>query len=122
MKKLLSYNLRGNTIIEVLIAMAILTFCSTLAVVIYLNIQKSSLPFFKIKAVELAEFYMRQSQDKKEFSDQTFTAEEFTVKRSVGTAGTFPDCYLLRILVFDGTKKKIHELSQVIYKGNERTF
>jgi hypothetical protein len=107
---------------EVLIAMGILTFCSALAVIIYLNIQKSTLPFFKIKAVELAEFYMKQSFDKKEFTDETFSAEEFTVKRNVGNMNNFPDCYLIRIVVFDGSKKKIHELDQAIHKSNERNF
>jgi len=107
---------------EVLIAMAILSFCSALAVIIYLNIQKSSLPFFKVKAVELAETYMKESFDKKEFADATFSAEEFTVKRHVFTSSDFPDCYLIRVIVFDGTKKKIHELEQLIYKGDEQRF
>ena len=122
MKKYFTYKLRGNTIMEVLIAMAILTFCSALAVIIYLNIQKSTLPFFKIKAVELAEFYMKQSFDKKEFTDETFSAEEFSVKRNVRNVNVFPDCYLIRILVFDGNRKKIHELDQVVHKSNERNF
>jgi hypothetical protein len=112
-----NYKLKGNTIVEVMIAMSILTFCSVLAVVIYINIQKSSLPFFKIKAVELGELYMTRSIEQKEFDDQTFSAEEFSVKRSVDISTDYSDCINIRILVFDGSKKKIHELTQLVFKG-----
>jgi type II secretory pathway pseudopilin PulG len=118
MLKLFKHKLKGNTIIEILIALAILSFCSSLAVVIYLNIQKSSKPFFKIKAVELAEFYMKDALDKNTFTEETFKAEGFTVKKQVKINGQFSDCYIIRVIVFDGTKKKIHELESSIYKGN----
>jgi len=118
MRQALNNKVKGNTIIEVLIAMAILAFCSSLAVVIYLNIQKSSLPFFKIKAVELAEQYMNKSVMNSEFTDEGFQAEEFTVKRTINSPQLYPDCYVLRILVFDSNKKKIHELEQIVLKRN----
>jgi hypothetical protein len=116
LKGILTYKIKGNTIIEVLIAMGILAFCSALAVVIYLNIQKSSMPFFKIKAVELAEFYMNKTIDEQNINEESFSAEEFTVKRTVSSINEYPDCYNIRILVFDGAKKKVHELEQVMYK------
>jgi len=122
MKKFAKYTLKGNTIIEVLIAMGILSFSSALAVLIYLNIQKSSLPFFKVKAIELAELNMQKAIANKEFSEETVAMEEFTVKRTMSSSNEFPDCFVLHVLVFDGTKKKIHELEQVIYKGNEKSF
>ena len=117
MTKLIEHKLKGNTIIEVLIALAILSFCSSLAVIIYSNLQKSSLPFFKVKAVELAEFYIKDALDKRTFTEETFKAEEFTVKKLVNTNELFSDCYTIRILVFDGTKKKIHELETSVYTG-----
>ena len=117
MKKIFKYSVKGSSIIEVLIAMAILAFCSALATVIYLNIQKSSLPFFKIKAVELAELYIKNATDSKELTDGSFKVEEFTVNRTISMCGNYPDCINVKVLVFDGNKKKIHELEQVIYKG-----
>lgn len=114
--KFLSKYLIGNTIIEVLIALAITSFCSSLAVVIYLNIQKSSLSFFKIKGVELAELHMKETLQKKTFFEESYKDEEFTVKKTITSNEIFPDCYVVRMIVFDGTKKKIFELESSVYR------
>jgi hypothetical protein len=105
---------KGNTIIEVMIALAITSFCASLAMIIYLNIQKSSLPFFKVKAVELAELYMRETLDAGTFSDDIYKAEEFTVKKTVSPHVYFNDCYVIRMIVFDVSKKKITELETIV--------
>lgn len=110
--------LKGSSIVEVLIALAITSFCASLAVVIYLNIQKSSLPFFKMKAVEVAEFYMNETLEKHSFFEETYKAEEFSVKKTLSSSENFPDCLNLRIIVFDNSKKKLHELETLVYKGN----
>ena len=116
--KLLKRYLRGNTIIEVLIALAITSFCASLAAVIYLNIQKNSLPFFKIKAIELAELYMKETLDRKTFYNETYKAEEFTVKKTIAANELFGDCYVVRMLVFDTSRKKIAELETTVHKEN----
>lgn len=110
--------LKGGTIIEVLIALSILSYCTSLAVIIYLNIQKSSLPFFKIKAQELATYYMDDALENKTFIEETFKQEEFSVNKTVVLNEQFRDCYTLRIIVFDNTKKKIFELESVVYNQN----
>lgn len=115
--KLFKTYLKGNSIIEVLIALAITSFCASLAVIIYLNIQKSSLPFFKIKAVELAEFYMKKTIAEHTFEDELIKAEEFSVKKNVAAHELFNDCYVIRMIVFDGSKKKVFELESTVYKG-----
>lgn len=115
MKSVFRYNLKGNTIIEVLIAMAILTFVSALSVIIYLNIQKSSTPFFRIKSIELAEQYLSQTISNKDYTEGSIQIDEFELKRQVSRVENFPDCQLLRIIVFSSSKKKIHEVEQVIF-------
>jgi prepilin-type N-terminal cleavage/methylation domain-containing protein len=116
MKTIGRNTLKGNTIIEVMIAMAILSFCSVLAVVIYLNIQKSTLPFFKLKAVELAEFYLNRTINENKLNEETYTVEEFTVKTTANRSADYIDCFTIRVLVFDVNKKKIHELDQLVFK------
>src|SRR5688500_14858929 len=106
--------LKGNTILEVMIALAITSFCASLAMVIYLNIQKSSLPFFKINSVDLAEFYMKETLDKNTFSEETYKTEEFTVKKVIGMHDYFNDCYVVRMMVFDASRKKIAELETTV--------
>jgi len=111
--------LKGSSIVEVLIALAIICFCASLASVIYLNIQKSSLPFFKMKAVEVAEYYMKETLDKRSFFEETYKAEEFSVKKTLADSENFPDCINLRIIVFDNSKRKLYEMETLVYKGND---
>ena len=114
MKRKSAYKLRAGSIVEVLIALTISSFCMALAALIYLNIQKSSLPFFKVKALELAEYYMQETLAKNSLFEENYIAEEFTIKKTVSITENFPDCKLLRILVFDGSKKKICELETLV--------
>ncbi|WP_317897805.1 type IV pilus modification PilV family protein [Aurantibacillus circumpalustris] len=106
---------KGSSMVEVLIAFAITSFCVSLAFIIYLNIQKSSLPFFKIKAVELAEQFMHETLEKNTFFEESYTAEEFTAKKTIIGTSSYPDCSLVRIIVFDSFKKKIYELETLVY-------
>ena len=103
---------------EVLIALVIITCCLTLATVIYLNIQKSSLSFFKIKAMELAESSMQKTLEEHSFTEDTYKAEGFTIKRSVRLHELFGDCYVIRLLVFDGAKKKVAEFEATVKPNN----
>ncbi len=102
--------------------MAILTFVSSLTVVIYLNIQKSSTPFIKIRAAELAELYLNETISKKDYSETSVKKEQFELKKSVANIDKLPDCILLRVMVFNESKKKIVELEHIIYNGGGRVF
>jgi hypothetical protein len=118
MKKFNKIKVKGSGIVEVLIALAITTFSIALATIIYLNIQKSSLPFLKIKAVELAKFYMEQTLQKDTFYDENYAAEEFTVKKTVIRHEQFNDCLVIRMVVFNLSRKKICELETSVFNGN----
>ena len=95
-----------------------ISFCSSLAIIIFLNIQKSSLPFFKIKAEELASHCLESTLKNKSFLDDNFNSEEFSVKKTVTINSLFNDCLLIRIIVFDGNKKKLHEMETSVLKPN----
>ncbi|MBL7932147.1 MAG: hypothetical protein JNL60_09595 [Bacteroidia bacterium] len=115
--KQLKLKLKGSSIVEVLVALAITSFGMVLASVIYLQLQKETLPFFKLKAVELAEQYMKKAVNEKGGFDESYKCEEFTVRRVVSPSTSFLDCLSVRIIVFDGSQKKLHELETVIYNG-----
>lgn len=112
----LTKKLRGNTILEVLIALAVTSFCVGLACIIYLNIQKSSLPFFKIKAIELGELCLDETIRRRTFFEETATNEEFTIKKTVSPHEIFSDCYVVRVIIFDGSRKKIHETEVTLHR------
>lgn len=115
--QMLKRKIKGSTIVEVLIALAITSFALVLASLIYLQVQKSTTPFFKVKAIELAEYYMKATLNERALIDESFQKEEFTIKRIVTPSSLFGDCQIIRIIVFNRTNKKIHELGTVVYTG-----
>ncbi len=101
---------KGSTLPEVLVALAITSFCATLAVVIYINIQKSTLPFIRIKASELAEKYMNEALAARDYFDNAYSEEEYRIKKTVVKNPAFYDCVDVKISVYDANQKKITEL------------
>lgn len=110
--------LKGNTIIEVLIALAIISVCMTLASLIYLNIQKSSLPFVKLKGIELAEKYMNDCVANKSYHDETFNNDAFVIKKFVSRHEVYADCMVVRLLVFDRSQKLVYETQLSVFNGS----
>lgn len=100
---------------EVMISLLITTFCMALALMIILNIQKNTLPFFKLKSFELCNHYMNRSMEERDVTDAVFPEDGFTVKRIVRSHDEFPDCVLIRIVVFDQSKKVLQEAEAVRY-------
>lgn len=105
----------GNTLVEVMVALALTSFAATLAVVIFLNIQKSTLPFFRIKGVELAEKYMEESIRMHDYFDKTSEENGFTIKKKVYRHAIYQDCSTILITVWTPDQKKIAELESTIY-------
>lgn len=106
---------KGNTLPEVLIAMAIITFTSTIGIVIYINIQQNTQPFIKLKASELAAKYLLKSEREKDYFDKSFKEEEFTIKQTITRVDNYPDCLVLKISVSTLQEKKISELQKLIH-------
>jgi prepilin-type N-terminal cleavage/methylation domain-containing protein len=106
---------KGNTLPEVLIAIVIISFASAMGVNIYINIQQNTQPFLKLKASELAEHYLRQTEEKREYLDQQYKEEEFSVKRTITHSDQYPDCILVNISVSHQSEKKICELQKLIH-------
>lgn len=106
---------RGNTLVEVMVALALTSFAATLAVVIFLNIQKSTLPFFKIKGTELAIKYMEESILKHDYFDKTSEENGFTIKKKVTRHTVYQDCSTITISVWTVDQKKIAELQTTLY-------
>jgi hypothetical protein len=106
---------KGNTLPEVLIALSITSFCTTLAVMIYLNIQKSTMPFIRIKSNDIANKYLAATLDKNDYLDNTYTEEEYSIKKSIKRSDKYQDCLIIKIEVFDINKKKITEVQSTKY-------
>lgn len=112
---LLKQKYKGNTLPEVLIAMVIITFATTIGVVIYINIQQNTQPFIKLKANELAAKYLLKSERENDFFDKNFKEEEFTIKQTITHVDNYPDCLVLKISVSTLQEKKISETQKLIH-------
>lgn len=111
----LSKKHKGNTLPEVLIALTITSFCLALAVVIYLNIQKSTMPFMKIKGNEIAEKCLTETISRKDFFDNSFKEEGYIIKKSVLKNPIYYDCIDIKIVVFNTEEKKVSEIQATIH-------
>lgn len=111
----LRMKLKGNTLPEVLIALCITAFCSTLAVIIYLNIQSSTMPFMRLKANELAHKYLHETLVQKNYVDGSFTVDGYTIKKSITRNERYPDCSTIRIRVYGINHKQLNETENIIY-------
>jgi prepilin-type N-terminal cleavage/methylation domain-containing protein len=98
---------KGSTLPEVMIALSIISICATLAVIIYLNIQQGTTPFIRIKANELASKYMKEAILKKEYFDNSYSEEEYTVTKKISSQNTGQD---IKITIMDINHKKLEEL------------
>lgn len=106
---------KGNTLPEVLIAIAIMSFASVMGMGIYVNIQENTQPFLKLKASELAVNCLRETEEKRDYLDHEYKEEEFSLKKTISHSERYPDCIIIKITVFHKTEKKICELQKLVH-------
>lgn len=111
----LNIKLKGSTLAEVLVAIALTSICATLAVVIYINIQQSTMPFIRIKSNELAYKYIHSAINNNELIDKEYREEEFTIIQKIKRNSKYFDCKDIMIEVYDLNKKKLSELKVSVY-------
>lgn len=107
---------KGNTLPEVLIALSIVSFCSTLAVLIYLNIQKSAMPFIKIKAGEAAAKCLGEVLASHIYVDEIIQEDIFTIKKTASRNAKFFDCIDINITVFNKDRKQLVQLQSIVHE------
>ncbi len=106
---------KGNTLPEVLIAIVIISFTSAVGITIYINIQQNTQPFLKLKASSIANKYLLDAEGKRDYIDQTYTENEFSVKKTIAHSDIYPDCIFVKITVLSKEEKKICELQKLIH-------
>lgn len=109
LQKLLNRKLHGSTLPEVLVALVLLTFCTSLAVMIYLNVQESTQPFARIKAQELSEKHMQKALTSAVLSDYEEEEAGLRVRCRIGELNQYGNRYI-KITVFNSSDKVISEL------------
>lgn len=106
---------KANTLPEVLIAIVIISFTSAFGVSIYSNIQESTQPFFKLKASNLVQKILIETEQKQSFFDESFKEGDFSVKKSVTRMIDYQDCIILKITVRTSTEKQAAVMQKIIH-------
>lgn len=106
---------KGNTLPEVLIAIVIISFASALGITIYINIQENTQPFLKLKATDIATHYLKETEEKREYLDQDYKEEAFSVRKTITHSEQYPDCILVKISVTHKAEKKVCEIQKLIH-------
>lgn len=110
LQKILNIKMKGSTLPEVLIALVLMTFCTSLAVLIYLNVQQNTMPFSKMKADELAKKYLIIPSASGSIAPDEFEESGFRIKRMVDKSTDFVGCTVIKVVVYNSLNKKLSEL------------
>jgi Tfp pilus assembly protein PilV len=113
LQKIIKAKLKGSTLPEVLVAMVILTFCTTMAVMIYMNVQQNTMPFARIKAAGIAEKFMRKALEEITINDEEFKDEGYVIKRSIIKSEAYTGASIIKISVYNSLNKKLSELEVI---------
>ncbi len=106
---------KGNTLPEILIAIVIISFTSTLGIVIFLNIQQSEQSFNKLKANEIALQILKESELQHNYIDQTFKQNEFTITKTIKNNTMYPDCIVLKVTVLNNQHNSLVEYQKLMH-------
>ncbi len=102
--------IKGNSILEVLIALVIMTASTCSAIMICENIQRSNSSFFRLKAIGIAEDVFKKELIDGIAQDKIFSAEGFKVQKKAFRHQLLNDCYVIDLKIFDATGKLLEEL------------
>jgi len=105
----------GNTLVEMMTALAITSFATTLGLVIYLNIQESTRPFFKLKASTMAGKCLEETIKDRSYFDQEFEEDGLKVKKKVIRNVVYADCNDLSIKITDNEGKALLEVNATLH-------
>ncbi len=104
-------SLKASTLVEVLIAMVIITFSINLVLVISLKITHSSSNFTRLKAYEIAKEVLNSSIQEQAYFDEVLFRNKFKINKHTNIKEHLIE---INIDVFNNEKRKIAHIQRVI--------
>lgn len=105
---------KAFTLVETIVALVITMICVGIAFNIILNVEKSGNNFKKIQA----HFYLLQELNKvkneKKFLDENIDKDNMRIEKTFTQYQSIDKLYVMKLIVFDGTGKKMDELKQLV--------
>lgn len=106
----------ASSLIEVLVALSILSICSTLLMLTLIRIQRANPSQLKLKAIELATQQLNESYKNRNTSETSVVIENLIVNQTTVTDSYFADCDNIFISVYTIDRDKLVELNYSLKK------
>ena len=96
--------IKGSSVVEVMVAMVIVTLVFSISSMIYLNIQKTVPTLTVLKTIEVSKQYLAETLNKKLFFDESITVEDFEITRTISRDEIYRDCLVIRVTARQNSK------------------
>ncbi|MGZ3919072.1 MAG: hypothetical protein ACXVNM_01210 [Bacteroidia bacterium] len=106
--------LSGNTLVETLIAMVIILFCTAMGASIYMNVLSGQNSVEKMKATGIAKECISSSVSEKKFLDESFIIDELKIEKSCASYKGNKDLIDIKVVVKNNEDKVILNIEQVL--------
>ena len=110
----LKLTLKGSTLIEIMIALVITLFCTTLATLIYLNILNSQNTAEKLRAFYVLQKMATTIEIKSEFLDAETNEDTFVIKKTCKPYANNPSLIELKLTARNESGRLICSLNKII--------
>ena len=107
--------LKGNTLLEVLVAMVILLFCTSLATTIYINVLQSQSTGEKINTYLKLQELSSQIEKEKDFLDKEWEENGFNFKKTCKPFKGNDAIIVLKLEAKNPNKKTVTEYKKIIF-------
>ena len=114
-KQVLKVRMAASSIVEVTTALVIISMIFSLAMIIYLNVQRSGISFRKVDGVIMMEEVYAETKNLKKYEDRTEEREDIIIYQKVSASGESPDLLVIQLEARDAQGKVIAEQKHLIY-------
>lgn len=104
----------ASSIVEVTTALVIISMVFSLAIIIYLNVQRSGSSFLKTDSIMMIEDVFAETTILKKYENKTVKFEDITVYQEVSSSDQ-PDLLIVRLEARDEQGKLIAEQNHLVY-------
>ena len=117
-RQLITVTAKGSTVIEVIIAMVLITVVLGIALMIIGNVTRSSLSYQKLRAESLLRTTASDIVSP-EKGTKTLKVDDITIQEEIKAFGDNEALFTLSLSAFDTNGKLLAQLSQIKIAGNE---
>ncbi|MBW4890132.1 hypothetical protein KXQ82_10415 [Mucilaginibacter sp. HMF5004] len=106
--------LKASSILEVVIAMVVIVTVFTIAMMIFTNVQRSSLSVKKIKAQRVLQDALLVAEKMSDISKQSFVIDDVRVDEEISEYNNVTNLHLVTLIAYDQNQEKIAEVKEVV--------